>query len=948
MARRRFLERRRTEAFRRRQRFYRLLGPGLLLLAAVVADACFLLRWDPFYNDGRPLAPLWTAARFLAVNFFVARLLLHLWFEVRYVVGRAVLRRAPWFALQAVLLALPFTLPLLGLFGYTVHAPAAFAGRFPATRHSWHLSQARPEKCFEDARYLYCAYAETGAAGGGGEAVRVIRCRKDAIPRVRAIRDRLTTELAEALDRTPPERQDALMADLAKREDEALRGLVEVSAVGVVPSGAEAQISFRTRGRRLYVLWASGARVRRAFTEDRGASWSEFSEISAGDPGLARLPPVGDRFIRVSSGEAFIGSQRGIELGSLSGWQLVETPEAAHLLFIREGRLCHARYDKAPGAWGRPFRGRAGLIEQLRSEARALAGGRTIPGLGGGGATPELDGLRGECRKRLRRADELKRRLDALEKEYAGGRTHLGLVERKLLAIEGKLRPEAATAAGPGPALSADMDDFEAAVARMNAVRDALDRTRDALYAADDLLDGVAAALDDAAAGLRENRALFDSFRELLIGALVKRAVPAEEQLRRFRDQKDVEEEELRRALQHMFQGGVEWFEEWSKLDRRRRELLLAARVPVLTSLPEARERMDALLRTLDGAQRQARALLGEIENLRARLDLPYRVIPLDGAGAPERCALYRGRGSGGPSLLARVRVRPDDDGAPPRTIWLGSRDDGATWRSLRGRPSFSRLAGHTLLLGTDADGRGVLDRLIAGSRFYFRPAVIGASLLIAFAFSTVLALLSAAVCRPRIRWQYLFIRLSNVLINGISSLPAIIVLICVFVAVASRAGGAADYDWILVFAIVFTQIPSVYNYVHDAVAHYRDSEMLAHDLNIGLSWTRIVIGRILRERCLGIFLIQAFYILGYVILFETTLSYLGFAPPGDLDSWGKLLVEEGRLPMARFLQAGEAGANPLVFAAPLAMILFTIYATNCIGRLLTRSLRDERVQGGR
>jgi len=945
MARRRFLERRRTEAFRRRQRFYRLLGPGLLLLAAVVADACFLLRWDPFYNDGRPLAPLWTAARFLAVNFFVARLLLYLWFEVRYVVGRAVLRRAPSFALQAVILALPFTLPLLGIFGYTVHAPAAFAGRFPATRHSWRLSQARPEQCFEDARYLYCAYAEADA--GRGEAVRVIRCRKDAIPRVRAIRDRLTTELAEGLERTPPERQDALMADLAMREDEALRGLVEVNEVGVVPSGAEAQISFRTRGRRLYVLWRSGARVRRAFTDDRGASWSEFSETSAGDPGLARLHPVGDRFIRVSSGEAFIGSQRGIELGSLSGRQLVETPAAAHLLFIREGRLCHARYDKAPGAWGRPFRGRARLIEQLRSEARALAGGRSVPGLGGGGAAPELDGLRSECRKRLRRADELKRRLDALEKEYAGGRTHLGLVERKLLAIEGKLRPEAAAAGEPRPAPPADMDDFEAAVARMNAVRDALDRTRDALYAADDLLDGVAAALDDAAAGLGENRALFDSFRELLIGALVKRAVPAEEQLRRFRDRKDVEEEALRRALQQMFQGGVEWFEEWNKLDRRRRELLLAARVPVLTSLPEACERMDASLRMLDGAQRQARALLGKIENLRARLHLPYNVIPLEGAGVPERCALYRGRDSDGPTLLARVRVRPDDD-APVRTIWLGSRDDGAAWRSLRGRPSFSRLAGHTLLLGTDADGRGVLDRLIAGSCFYFRPAVIGASLLIAFAFSTVLALLSAAVCRPRIRWQYLFIRLSNVLMNSISSLPAIIVLICVFVAVASRAGGAADYDWILVFAIVFTQIPSVYNYVHDAVAHYRDSEMLAHDLNIGLSWTRIVIVRILRERCLGIFLIQAFYILGYVILFETTLSYLGFAPPGDLDSWGKLLVEEGRLPMARFLQAGEAGANPLVFAAPLALILFTIYATNCIGRLLTRNLRGERVQGGR
>ncbi|MCP4614801.1 MAG: hypothetical protein GY844_00055 [Bradyrhizobium sp.] len=351
---------------------------------------------------------------------------------------------------------------------------------------------------------------------------------------------------------------------------------------------------------------------------------------------------------------------------------------------------------------------------------------------------------------------------------------------------------------------------------------------------------------------------------------------------------------------------------------------------------------MDASLRELDGARRQARALLGDIEHLRAQLELPYSVIPTDGAIATEGCALYSGRDREGPSLLARVGTRPEAS-AEARTLWFGSHDDGATWKPLRCRPAFARLTGHTLLLGADADGHSILDRLITGSRFYFRPAVIGASLLIAFAFSTALAILSAAVCRPRVRWQYLFIRLSNVLINSISSLPAIIVLICVFVAVASRVGGAAGYDWILVSAIVFTQIPTVYGYVRDAVAQYRDSEMLAHDLNLGLSWPRIVLMRILRDRCLGILLIQAFYILGYVILFETTMSYLGFAPPGDLDSWGKLLVEEGRLPMARFLQAGEVGANPLIFVAPLALILFTIYATNCIGRLLARSLRGKR-----
>ena len=114
---------------------------------------------------------------------------------------------------------------------------------------------------------------------------------------------------------------------------------------------------------------------------------------------------------------------------------------------------------------------------------------------------------------------------------------------------------------------------------------------------------------------------------------------------------------------------------------------------------------------------------------------------------------------------------------------------------------------------------------------------------------------------------------------------------------------------------------------------------MLAHDLSIGSSWLTIIVNKILRERCLKIFLIQAFYILGYVILFETTLSYLGFAPPGEIESWGKLLVDEGRLPMTHYLLKGVPGPNDWVFLAPVILILLTIYVTNRIGKQLTETL---------
>ena len=140
----RFLERHKTEQFRRRQRFYRLLGPMLLLIAVVIGDACFLLRWDPYYPAGNPTRPVVTAALFLFVNLFVARVLLYFWFQSKWVFPWQTLRRLPVFALQAVLFAVPFVAPMLALRGYRLHESQSFQRRFPATRYSRFVDAAAP------------------------------------------------------------------------------------------------------------------------------------------------------------------------------------------------------------------------------------------------------------------------------------------------------------------------------------------------------------------------------------------------------------------------------------------------------------------------------------------------------------------------------------------------------------------------------------------------------------------------------------------------------------------------------------------------------------------------------------------------------------------------------------------------------------------------------------
>ena len=244
----------------------------------------------------------------------------------------------------------------------------------------------------------------------------------------------------------------------------------------------------------------------------------------------------------------------------------------------------------------------------------------------------------------------------------------------------------------------------------------------------------------------------------------------------------------------------------------------------------------------------------------------------------------------------------------------------------------------HTFLFGTTHAGVDIVDRLIAGSWFYFNPAVILPALLGAFALCSALAFLNAIVSNPRVRWQYVLFRKGvDTLVESVASAPAIIVLIVV--VVAWSAYGQKGYAWAVTLAIVVTQLPNLYQYVRDTMAEYEASERLAHDLSMGMSWSTVIVRKILMDRCLRIFIIQAFYILGYVILFETTLSYLGFTPPGDIDSWGKLLVDQGKQPMTRFIQTGVPGPNDWVFWAPLAAILVTIYSANRIGKLLTHCL---------
>jgi len=943
----RFLERRKTDQFRRRQRYYRLLGPALILLLLIAGDARFLLGWDPYYDVGRPTRAVWVAGWFLFANFLVVRCLLHFWFQVKWVFLGQTLRHAPVFIVQAAVFALPFIAPMLALRGYRIHDAASFSRRFPACRYSRFVDRAPAAQVFEDTRYLYCVY---GRERHGELALHFLRCRKGAQPKVREVRRQLLARLSRSMEGKSDEEQTRLLNEFKEVESRALRPYLADMVLATHKEDPAARLEFRlTRSGGIHVVYALKSDPHALFvfsSRDRGATWSDVAEATPALLKGARRPAA--RYIHVAAGEAFVAGEEGVSLSLRRPGQILESAGHVHLVCFRKRRLVYARFSKADETWWKPGESAAAAVDSLEKEVRAILArtGGLVPGLPGLTRAPSapsspLQRARNQARTLRRKAKSLLARLAEIEKEYGADKTKLELVEEKLFAIESALKEQRARRKAAPAAGRARARGLNAILQTMNHARDLLSGASDALETAGETIEVVEEDVDAARDRLNQNAKARSAFQRMLKTQIPK-SIDTEA--------RTVTGDQIRKAVRIT----MGWAEHIRDLEEKRRQTIIRVRGPSVARLREVDAGIRAAEVRLNLAEKTLRAVQDGISAQREHLRLPLLDLPAEGAIPEHGCTLYfaspRDSSSAGDTVYVRYTA-PEEAGPGPapsggseaRTVrrYLRTRDGGDTWEPVPAAesPRVAWLSGRTFLFGTDSRGTDIMDRIIAGSRFYFTPAILGLALVACFALAAVMAFVGA-VCETRVWWQYLFLRrLGRVLNNSIASVPAIIVLICVFVGLAARGSGKGGYDWAIVFAIVFTQIPNVYNYLYEAISRYKSSEMLAHDLGIGLSWFTIIGSKILRDRCLKIFLIQAFYILGYVILFETTLSYLGFAPPGDVDSWGKLMVEEGKLPMTRFLQTGRAGANDLVFIGPLALILITIYVTNRIGRLLTQSL---------
>jgi peptide/nickel transport system permease protein len=210
----------------------------------------------------------------------------------------------------------------------------------------------------------------------------------------------------------------------------------------------------------------------------------------------------------------------------------------------------------------------------------------------------------------------------------------------------------------------------------------------------------------------------------------------------------------------------------------------------------------------------------------------------------------------------------------------------------------------HVFLMGSDSLGRDIYSRVLYGTRVSLLVGI--ASALVALSFGVLCGLAAGYL-----RW--LDGPLMRVM-DGVMAIPAILI------AIALVALWRASLPTV-VMAIAIPEIPRVTRLVRSLVLSLREEPYVEAAVALGTPTAKIMFGHIL-PNTLAPLIVQGTYIVGFAILIEAILSFLGVGLPPDIPTWGNIMAE-GRV---QFVDYPHNVFFPGVFLA------LTVLAVNMLG----------------
>ena len=225
---------------------------------------------------------------------------------------------------------------------------------------------------------------------------------------------------------------------------------------------------------------------------------------------------------------------------------------------------------------------------------------------------------------------------------------------------------------------------------------------------------------------------------------------------------------------------------------------------------------------------------------------------------------------------------------------------------------------GSVYLMGTDHVGRDVLSRIIYGARISLYVGL--GAVLIGVTGWFIVGMVSAYAGRTA---DLLVQRV----VDAMMAVPGLIIVLAMMAVLGSSLNN-------VVIAIVIGMLAPVVRTVRSQVLSLKEMEYVVAARAIGARSAR-VIARHIMPNCFAIYLILATYYLGFAIILEATLSFLGVGVPPDVPSWGGMLTAAAQ---------GHVTKAPWAGIFPGLAIFIVVLGFNLLGDAL-RDVLEPRLR---